>query len=64
MKELAAGAEHKETIFRKEDGASHIRNGVVGESKQVLSEEQRSRFLAKCEQEFENSDIPWRERTP
>eukprot|EP01104_Vermistella_antarctica_P004341 TRINITY_DN14811_c0_g1_i1.p2 TRINITY_DN14811_c0_g1~~TRINITY_DN14811_c0_g1_i1.p2 ORF type:complete len:360 (+),score=94.48 TRINITY_DN14811_c0_g1_i1:118-1197(+) len=51
------------TKFRKtaeEGGESHVRKGVVGDSKEVLTDEERSRFLAACEEYFEGSDFDWK----
>mmetsp|Transcript_19021 Transcript_19021/g.73237 ORF Transcript_19021/g.73237 Transcript_19021/m.73237 type:complete len:310 (+) Transcript_19021:30-959(+) len=63
MKDLAASApghEQQELVYRRAGSAPHIRNGVVGEGRQVLTKQQRARFLAQCERQFANSDIPWR----
>jgi len=64
LAEEAPGHKRLAQAARKPDGASHIRNGNVGESKQCLSAEQRARFVAKCEVEFADSDIPWRRHLP
>ena len=65
MKELSSRMTDEERqralTYRKEKGAGHIRKGIVGDSKNVVTEEQRARFVAKCEKEFEGTDYPWGE---